>query len=340
MLNKLLISILLITAGLFCQAQDPQFSQYYAAPLFLNPGFTGTSEGHRFVANYRIQWPSLPKAFTTFAASYDYHADYLKSGFGLLLSADRAGVTELQSTNVGFLYSYKLQLMDRWVLSPGLYFGYGIRDFNYNKLIFGDQLAFNGNGQAPTTDPIVGVLENSTYFDFGTGVLVYNKFFWGGFSVYHLNEPNNSILGADNRIPAKYSVHAGVRINIQRGPFRQNKVTSIAPSFIYKNQGQFDQLDLGFHFLYEPVMVGFWYRGLPLKQSVDDNVNQDAAVLSLGMRLNTFELSYSYDFTISRFSTASGGAHEVAVIYHFEASVNPGKVRRKDKLIPCPTFVK
>ena len=41
------------------QAQDPQFSQFYAAPLYLNPGFAGTTPYIRAGANFRSQWPSL-----------------------------------------------------------------------------------------------------------------------------------------------------------------------------------------------------------------------------------------------------------------------------------------
>ncbi len=36
-------------------SQDPQFSQYHSAPLYLNPVFAGTTQTHRFIANYRNQ---------------------------------------------------------------------------------------------------------------------------------------------------------------------------------------------------------------------------------------------------------------------------------------------
>ncbi|MDZ7648921.1 MAG: type IX secretion system membrane protein PorP/SprF [Cytophagales bacterium] len=50
-------------------AQDPQFSQYYASPLYLNPGFTGITPQQRLTSNYRIQWPNLPQAYVTYGPS-------------------------------------------------------------------------------------------------------------------------------------------------------------------------------------------------------------------------------------------------------------------------------
>ncbi|MGM0478992.1 MAG: type IX secretion system membrane protein PorP/SprF, partial [Bacteroidota bacterium] len=35
------------------RAQDPQFSQFYANPIYLNPAFAGSHGCPRFAANYR-----------------------------------------------------------------------------------------------------------------------------------------------------------------------------------------------------------------------------------------------------------------------------------------------
>src|SRR5690606_39441451 len=100
MTKKLLIIFLFGCSAL--KAQDPEFSQYYAAPLYLNPAFSGTSVDHRFIANYRNQWPNIPHAFETYAFSYDYNLDIHNSGLGLLLTTDKAGTANLQSTQFNF----------------------------------------------------------------------------------------------------------------------------------------------------------------------------------------------------------------------------------------------
>ena len=53
-------------------AQDPNFSQFFASPLTLNPALTGKFDGSfRVAGNYRNQWPTINTAFRTATASFD-----------------------------------------------------------------------------------------------------------------------------------------------------------------------------------------------------------------------------------------------------------------------------
>src|SRR4051812_14474115 len=80
------------------KAQDPNFSQFFASPLTLNPALTGKFDGNlRVAGNYRNQWPTINNAFTTYTASVD--AGILKSavpefdqfGVGVLAFSDKSG---------------------------------------------------------------------------------------------------------------------------------------------------------------------------------------------------------------------------------------------------------
>ncbi len=107
-MKRLLLTACFGIMALTMQAQDPQFSQYYQAPLYLNPGFTGITPQQRAVVNHRIQWPNLPQAFATYAASYDIFVDELRSGFGVLFTNDKMGSAGWTTTTLGLLYSYKV----------------------------------------------------------------------------------------------------------------------------------------------------------------------------------------------------------------------------------------
>jgi len=336
-MRKLYFILIFCSAKLF--AQDPQFSQYYAAPLYLNPAFTGTSEDHRFIANYRNQWPNAARGFVTYAFSYDVNLNHYNSGVGLLATVDQAGTAGMRSSQLNFLYSYKWNVSNKWVVSAGLNFGYAFRSIDLNRLIFGDQLQFDSDGNVPTDDQALFNLGNTQYFDFNSGVLAYNKNFWFGFSASHLNTPNRSLINQEAEVPMKTSFHGGVRIPLYGGPFKKEHISVLAPSFVYKKQGRFDQLDVGVHFLYDPIMMGVWYRGIPLQQNVRDNISQDAMVVILGFQFEKLELGYSYDFTVSELGPISGGAHEVAIKYKLQMATQV-KTKRKDKFIPCPTFIK
>ncbi len=332
-----LILLLLIGVCGELLAQDPQFSQFYAAPLYLNPGFTGTADMHRANVVYRNQWPALPKAYTTMAFSYDYNMRKLNSGFGLMVLQDRAGTGGYVRTGASGFYSYKVQLKKGWVISPGLQFGYVNTGLDWSKLTLGDQIGFNDLTIPTTNDQDVMKVRGFGYMDFGTGLLVYNKLAWFGASAYHINEPNQSLLERDDRLPAKYTAHGGVRIKLYNGLLTRTRVSSIAPSFIYKKQGNFQQLDLGLHFHYNPIMAGIWYRGVPLVKNDYEYNRQDAVAFLFGIRMPQFDVGYSYDFTISSLGPVSGGAHEVTIVYNF-ITRESRKVKRKEKFIPCPTF--
>ena len=334
----ILVAMALTFTGVFGQI-DPQFSQFYAAPLMVNPGFTGSTAEHRLVFNARVQWPNLPQAYQTVAFSYDFWRPELKSGFGLQLMTDKAGSAGLRYTTARFNYSYKI-VANNWVISPGLYFGYSLRSFDPNKLLFGDQLDYGGATLPPSLDPNSAKLRDVQFFDTGVGLLIYNTKTWFGASIYQLNQPNASIIDGDSPWPMKFVVHGGMRIPIYGDNHKTKQISSIAPSFMYRSQGGTHQLDIGMQYMVAPVVVGLWYRGIPVIENYNGDPSNEALIFSMGLLFNYFEFGYSYDFTISELSARSGGAHEVSLIYEFGVVPHPRKVKRKYKMIPCPTFNK
>src|SRR5271154_3983582 len=176
-MKNIILSFLLMAIAVLAQAQDPQFSQYYAQPLYLNPGFTGITPQQRVAVNNRIQWPNLPQAFTTYAVSYDIWVDELKSGIGFVATTDKMGSASWRTTTASLLYSYKVKLTEKIVFSPGLSFGYGINGIDRNKLIFGDEIQYAVSPNQ-TINPAFQRLGNQQYFDFGSGFVLYNKDIW------------------------------------------------------------------------------------------------------------------------------------------------------------------
>ena len=349
MVRKLLVT--LVTISSLCvegMAQDPQFSQFYNAPLYLNPGFTGATSANRVILNHRLQWPNLPQAFATYSLSFDMYRPELRSGFGALIYTDKSGSASLNNTNVDLMYAYKLQYDDKWVVTPALYFGYGITSIDLEKLLLGDQLEFD-DGNAPTLDPAIARLGNTQYFDFGTGVLMYSSRHWIGLSVSHLTRPNVSLLESEARLPIKYNLHGGTRIPLVQ-TLRSNPAgAALIPFFQFKKQSSIEQLDVGVNYVVPPVTMGITYRGIPLKAFKSEppsgsgiptetfNPSKDALVFLLGLQITSLQFAYSFDFTLSELSSSAGGAHEISLIYEFEL-VNPRRVKRRNKLIPCPTF--
>ena len=83
---------------------------------------------------------------------------------------------------------------------------------------------------------------------------------------------------------------------------------------------------------------GLWYRGIPIRQNVNDNISHDAVVVILGFQMPRVEATYSYDFTVSELGATSGGTHEVALKYKLAIQMRARMNKKDKKLIPCPTF--
>ena len=91
-MKKILFTLIICVALVsVINAQDPNFSQFFASPLTLNPALTGKFDGvYRFAANYRNQWPTISNAYTTDTASLDMGImknripDYDQFGVGIM----------------------------------------------------------------------------------------------------------------------------------------------------------------------------------------------------------------------------------------------------------------
>ena len=323
-------------------AQDAQLSQFYNAPLYLNPAFTGTEENTRASINYRNQWPSsggIP--YVTSLASIDHYIAKYNSGIGFMVMQNKAGTPSLRSTQVSALYSYKVELNDTWTFIPGLQATYVNQSLDFSKLTFPDQFNNTGFTGGSSQEPLNS--NTKSYLDFSTGGLLYSNTFWIGSAYHHLNHPNQAFSPLTSNLPGELNIHAGARIPFASNPRGRTTQKSYAekaiiPSIIYESQGKFSQLDIGAYILYQPIMIGVWYRGLPVKQYAPGYPNNESIIPMIGFNYKDFTFSYSYDFVISSLTTAhSGGANELSLIYVFgkEEIKKPGV---KNKRLPCPKF--
>lgn len=335
-------------------AQDAQFSQFYAAPMYQNPAFAGSAYAPRLIANYRNQWPSINANFVTSAFSVDHYIEKLNSGIGLMVVNDSQGPGRLKSTELSAIYSYQIQLNDENFLRLGTQATYSNKSLGYLGLTFGDQYTNQGFTGKPSEDILAKAnsINPINYTDFSGGGLFYNSKMWLGVSIHHINQPVISFLN-DNVIatipnyttsivPRKLSISGGLKIplaNPYSGAANADKEFSVSPAFLYKRQGQFDQLDLGFYATYSSLTAGLWYRGIPIKKKNITRTNHDAVVFLLGYRQDSFSIGYSYDITVSSLGFATGGSHEISIAYQLEPfERNSSRKSRNKKELSCPKY--
>lgn len=323
---KLYFTIFLLTVLIFGgHAQDPHFTQFYSNPIYQSPSFTGAVEGYRAALNHRDQWPKMPGKLTTTTFSLDYNLSGFNSGVGLFAMRDVAGSASYSNLNAGFTYAYNVQINRRVFFRPGAGFYYSQRSMNYQDLIFTPEIEVE-NGTKPI---LASELDDVTTFDAGLSALLLMHNFWIGITADHLMRPNISLTDRDSKWPIKYTLYGGYRFyKFERliGTKRQ----SITVVGNYRHQGYTDQFDMGLYWNYDPIVLGVWYRDLPF---IKDYSRRDAIALLIGYKHNDISIGYSYDFTISRLISSTGGAHEVSLIYKFKI-----EQKKKFKPIPCPDF--
>ncbi|MGP8216509.1 MAG: type IX secretion system membrane protein PorP/SprF [Bacteroidia bacterium] len=316
----LVANMALITGISFnAQAQDPQFTQFYANPLYLNPAFAGSANCPRICMNFRDEWPNIPGTFVTYSASYDQHVDALSGGIGLLATQDEAGQATLTTTNVSAIYAFQLPITRTFTISAGFQATYHEKSVDWSKLTFGDEIDATRGFVRPTaeasTQTSIGVP------DFSAGILGYSKNLFIGFSADHLTQPNENFVTGPSPLPMKYTFNAGAMIPVNNHSIQEDQVT-ISPNVIFQKQQDFQQLELGFYAIKGPIVGGLWYR------------NQDAIALLIGFQTKTVKMGYSYDVTISKLTEQTAGSHELSLIIQF--SCHPH--HRTFRTINCPSF--
>jgi type IX secretion system PorP/SprF family membrane protein len=320
--------IILLWSGMKLMAQDPHFSQFYANPLYLNPALAGVTVCPRAMASYRNQWPAFGKAYSTYNISFDQYAAFVHGGLGLIVTADRAGGGNLNTTMASLVYAYKFNLSTRIQASGALRAGYYQRRLVWENLQFEDMIDPNGGFNLPTSEkapdnPTIGAL------DFSTGVFIsYDDIIYGGIAVDHLTQPKNGFY-ADNetQLYMKITVHGGGVINLHpSGSATDGREFSLSPNILYQQQFNFRQLNLGLYLTIEPFIGGVWYRHA--------FENPDAIIPMIGLNYMNLRVGYSYDYSVSQMRGASGGAHEVTASWQFPCI----EKRRHIRAIKCPRF--
>ncbi len=301
-------------------AQDPQFTQFYANPLYLNPAFAGAARCPRLIMNYRNQWPAISGTFVTYNASYDQYVDGMHGGLGLQVMNDRAGEGTLNTFSANIMYSYRLDITRKISMNAALQAGYTQKRIDFSKLTFGDMIdpryGFIYETQEQRFGPTRG------FPDFAAGLVVYSERVFGGFAAHHITQPREGFISTA-KLPMKLTAHAGVSILFDR---RRKDYGSFSPNILWQKQQNFQQLNYGFYVSRGPFVGGLWFR--------QNFYNADSFIALIGLAMPTFKFGYSYDVTVSKLSNQTAGSHELSFQLQFEC--RPKK--KKFRAISCPSF--
>lgn len=322
-LRKYCVAILLLLGlGSSAIAQDPQFSQFYANPMYTNPAFAGSEICPRIVLNYRNQWPKLPGGFTTYSVSGDQYVDFLKGGLGVQVFQDNAANGTIKTFNAAVSYAYTIQINRDLSLKFGGEVAYWQKSLEWDALTFGDMIDPRYGFIYETNEPFGSESVNAP--DFSVGSLLYSSDWYIGAAVHHLTQPSESFFGNDDAVLfRRITVQAGATFAVDK---RHPEEGSVSPSFIYMKQGESRQLNLGLYGRMSVFTLGFWYRHA--------SRNGDAIIALIGLQNDNFKFGYSYDITVSKLGGTTGGAHELSLGFKLKCHKKKTKIRA----LQCPSW--
>ncbi len=331
----LLVVLMLVAAQHRSAGQGMHFSQYYNAPMLLNPANTAlmSDADFRLGANYRTQWASVPVPFNTFSGFADFqllrnHNLTNWMGLGLAMFNDKAGDGQLGLSRYEGFIAYHIQTGNYSMFSVGLSGAYVQRSVDFSKLTFDrqwDGFKFDATAYNEET----GWKGETSFIDVGAGInyayypseFTYIKL---GIGLAHVNQPKESFYAMDNKVQMRPMANLDAI-------FVTSDMFTLNPSVYYTRQGGAQELVYG---IQAKAFIGEDNNGDPTNVIFGAYHRYgDAVIPVLGFQWGGLKLVTSYDFTLSDLSNdvKYNGALEFALIYEGRYSGDRDKMN-------CPRF--
>jgi type IX secretion system PorP/SprF family membrane protein len=328
----------LLFLPLFLWGQDPHFSQYRMAPVYLNPAQSGFFDGTvRVCLDYRNQWNSITTPFLTFLGGVDMPIirkvpgkDFWGAGLHFLRDKAGDGGYGITAASLSASWLHSLSYRQEHYVGLGLSFTPTENSIDFDRLKFPDQ--YDGTQYNPgiSHGEYYG-REWTYYFDLSLGALwILNqqdgKKYSLGISAFHLNRPDHSLLKSQ-------SLPLHTRWQLQGSlswPLENDWV--VEPYAYYQNQDRHSESIIGCNLRYErwatPLTETVLYGGLATRI-------KDAAIINVGMEFEDLNIGLSYDINYSKLRKASylKGGVEIAIQYIFN---KPQGALQRD--VTCPIF--
>ncbi len=339
---KRFLTILISLASLqqSVNAQDLHFSQFYNAPMLLNPANTALLENADWRAgiNYRNQGSTIPVPYNTFSFFSDFglmrnNWENAWLGTGVAVWRDVAGDGNLALTKFQGNLAAHVITGERSSFSAGLGAAYCQRSVDFSKLTYDvqwDEFSFNkavSNQESFST-------QKTSFVDVNAGVnFSYfnndNLLVKASVAVSHLNRPLETFYGQTNKIGLRPLLNLDI-------VYKASDKVIFSPSVYYTRQKKASELVGGTlmninasgagtpSLEANEIIFGIFYR------------NKDAIIGVAGYKWKRNRITFNYDHTVSQLAAGNNGvgAMELSLIIQG----NYRKDGESTKAYGCPRF--
>lgn len=323
-------------------AQDPHFSQFYAAPLFLSPAQTlNTDADMRFMTAVRSQWINPASPYITGLVSVERRLlkrqienNILAGGLAFMHDYTFDGILKSNYVQADLAYHVFLDKDHIHKLSLGFSGMYGNKYLDFSRLVFAEQFTTGGfNTSLPSGEMLTNM---KPFISTSTGVSYSRateaaRFDIGG-SMFHLNGPKQSFLKDETQVVPRRWV-ANTSIDLMRA---NDDIINIG--LVYQHQANLDYWLAGLNYgicLSKLGNNGYGQTGANLTYlnfGTFFRLN-DAIVPYISLYHNDMQFGFSYDETLSKLSIARPRARtfEFTLSYRFKNEEDDGAQR-----VYCP----
>lgn len=323
-------------------SQDIHFSQFYNAPLVMNPALTGAFNGdQRVFLNHKDQWRTVGSPYQTSLLSFDmglfkkkWTNAYL--GTGLTAYSDKAGDTQLGTTQVNISVSGIVSISSSQRITAGLQGGFAQRSIKTEKMQWASQ--FDGNGFDPgKSSDETNPMQPYSFGDFSAGLswsygseassLFANNELKAnaGVALFHVNRPKQQFntFQETDRMYSKIIAHGGMHLGIGHTNY------AIVPSMFYMKQGKQQEITFGGHVRYQLQAESKYTKHFKeTALSLGGYMRaKDAFIPSLLLEYSYFAFGITYDVNISSLREASNKKGGIELSLRF---VNPNPFRPRE----------
>lgn len=302
------------------RAQDHEFSQFYATPIYTNPASTG-SDFSRAALAYRVQNYGFQITMATFNAAYDEYVKKIHGGIGLMYTNRDHGGGLLTENNVGVSYAFEESI------NNDLSIRLGLQCEVIQKTLIWDRKRWGNDGlrQVGIEVPFYynNIDKTITGLNFSIGSLIYTERFYLGLVCHNLFEPEHSFFDSQtNAIQTrKYLLHTGIVMPYDDDP----DDLAITPNVLIQYQSKSLAKTMGFYANKGPVVIGLW-----LRQTFE---HADILIGMIGFRIKQVRVGFTMEYNTTRYYNFKK-TFDITASYGFKRRVNQNIEPR----LRCPLF--
>lgn len=290
------LCVALFSVGTLQAQQDLMLSQQFFSRINVNPAGTGNNEKFDLFVLGRFQWVGVEKGPKIGLLNFSGYSEKLKSSVGLSVFHDHLGIGH-STTNAQVVYSYHMDITEKYILSLGLSAGANFGYFNPQEHVMRDESEYFD------ADTYVQDKTTEVTPDMNFGLEFTSKHWMVGASCTHLLNDSSTTF------------KSGRHIYIYgRGFIPVSEHFDIAPALAYMHKSQTNLLEINAMAFYDRFIWG----GVTWKPDLAHPTQMSMMAFTLGIEfLERYRVGYTFDLNMGKYNNLPSNTHEILLSIQF-----------------------